>query len=200
MKKTQLFLIRHGETNWNSERRVQGHYDSTLSEQGVEEAKKLAVYLRDFPIDKIYASDLSRAYKTAEYIAKPKGFHVEKCSELRERYYGKWEGLDYWEVSGRYTDHNEVRHKGGKYGIEPSGDLQLRVVNKLKELVQANLGKSILVVSHGGCIREFLNWITNGEMDPKNTIIKNTSISRFNYYQNKSWEILDVNSLEHLVL
>src|SRR3954471_7990952 len=99
---TTILLARHGETDWNLQRRVQGHSDTPLNETGRAQALALAETLDGAELDAIYASDLERAYDTAQFVAQRKGLPVTPLPELRERNFGTWEGLTDSEILERF--------------------------------------------------------------------------------------------------
>src|SRR3569832_2359518 len=99
---TEILLIRHGETDWNVEKRLQGHLDISLNEGGRRQAAALGKALLGEPLDAVIASDLQRAIVTAESVAVPRGMRVQIDPELRERCYGAFEGLRYRDISERY--------------------------------------------------------------------------------------------------
>ena len=90
---TLWMLVRHGETEWNREHRIQGHADAPLNATGIEQARCLASRLAGTRIDAIYTSDVSRTRKTAEIVVEGRGIEVLELSDLRERNYGRWEGV-----------------------------------------------------------------------------------------------------------
>jgi probable phosphoglycerate mutase len=189
---TILYLIRHGETDWNQLRRFQGHSDIHLNETGVRQAEKMAARFADEPIHAVYASDLSRARETARRIAERAGLSVATLPTLRERCYGEWEGLTYDEIHERFQNRDEA-----SCGIETFEDMQQRAVSVLRELAESHRGQTIVVVSHGGFINSFLHYVTNGEQGTGVTRIDNTGVSVFRYGDN-GWEVLRVNDTEHL--
>src|SRR5512133_1433936 len=101
---TELLLVRHGETNWNRERRFQGHADPPLNDAGREQARELAETLAGEGIDAIYTSDLQRARETAEILAARFGSEVVALRELREIDVGDWQGLTWPEIEERHPD------------------------------------------------------------------------------------------------
>ena len=102
MPTTRIVLIRHGETAWNAERRLQGHIDIALNAQGVRQAEALADALAGERFDAIIASDLQRAHQTAQAVARRHGMQVSTDPFLRERCFGGFEGLLYAEIEARF--------------------------------------------------------------------------------------------------
>lgn len=193
-----LFLVRHGETEWNVEKLCQGHTDVPLNEQGLAQADKLARFMQETQIDAIYASDLCRATQTAEIIAQYHKLDVLKMPTLRERYYGEWEGLTLEQINRRYPDQLQVRKEGGRYGVENFTDLQERVYNGLTELASRHEGQNIVAVSHGGSINAFLHRITDGKLGTGVTVIENASMANVVYEKKAGWKVIDVNQTGHL--
>lgn len=189
---TIMYLVRHGETQWNQVRRIQGHSDIALNDQGLQQAEKVARRFRDETIHAIYSSDLSRAYVTAMKIAEASGSAVSTRTTLRERCYGEWEGLTYEEIRARFEAQDEAA-----CGIETFEDMQQRAVTALTELAKNHPGEAIVVVSHGGLINSFLHYVTAGEQGTGITRIDNTGITVFRYAFDR-WDVLQVNCTDHL--
>jgi broad specificity phosphatase PhoE len=146
----RIILARHGETNWNLERRWQGHSDRPLNDTGREQAEALAAELADEPIAAVYSSDLMRAHETARIVADRLGLDVVAVPGLRERRFGSWEGLQDVEVERLFPGHN------GPPDGEPRDDMTRRVLESLERIAASNDGRTVLVVSHGGPIRAVL--------------------------------------------
>jgi len=152
---TTVYLARHGESDWNVERRWQGHADRPLTERGREQAARLAARLADVELDAIYASDLRRAWETAEAVARSRGIEVVRLPELREVDVGSWCGLTRDECAELYPD-AFARWQGGGSGWdngESYEDMGERIVAAIRRLAVEHAGGTILVVSHGGPIR-----------------------------------------------
>ncbi len=191
---TILYLIRHGETEWNQARRIQGHSDILLNELGTYQAERLAAMYHTHRFDAIYSSDLQRAYHTAHPLAKLKGIDVQTKSSLRERCYGDWEGLTYEEIRERFKD---VDPEQSIYGIEPFLTMQQRAGATLTEIVTRHLGETVAVVSHGGFINSFLHYITEGKQGTGISRIDNAGVSLIRFSPD-GWEVLKVNDTSHL--
>lgn len=152
---TTILLARHGESDWNAERRWQGHADRPLTERGREQARALAERLADIELDAVYSSDLRRARDTATAIAETKGLEVRALAELREVDVGSWSGLTRLEAKERFPDDYD-RWLDGGHGW-PDGEtyeqMTERILGAIGRIVEQHLGERVLVVAHGGPIR-----------------------------------------------
>jgi broad specificity phosphatase PhoE len=149
---TTLLLARHGETDWNLERRVQGHSDRALNETGLAQAQALAAELAGERLDAVYASDLARALDTARAVAEPRGLEVIPVPELRERDFGTWEGLRDDEILARFPQ----AHTGPWGDAETHEELAERTLSALRRIAERHRDGRVLVVSHGGPLRAVL--------------------------------------------
>ena len=148
---TRIILARHGETDWNLERRWQGHSDRPLNETGLAQAEELAEQLAGEPIAAVYSSDLVRAHETARIVAARLGLDVVAVPGLRERQFGSWEGLRDVEVEYRFPGTH------GPPDGETREEMLRRVLESLEAIAAAHDGETVLVVSHGGPIRALLH-------------------------------------------
>ncbi|WP_420476841.1 histidine phosphatase family protein [Noviherbaspirillum sp. ST9] len=157
---TEILLIRHGETAWNAKRRLQGHLDIPLNEEGERQAAALGRALRDKPLDAVFSSDLQRARQTAEAIAAPRGMQVHLDRGLRERCYGAFEGMLYGEVSQRYPEAYtawqardiDARFPEGVHIAETLREFSQRVVATITRIVTENKFRRVAMVAHGGVL------------------------------------------------
>ncbi|MGQ9558206.1 MAG: alpha-ribazole phosphatase [Desulfurispora sp.] len=154
----RVYLVRHGETVWNKDRRFQGHTDIALSERGMEQARALSLRLSKQKIAAVYASDLQRALQTAEVLARPHALPVQACPELRELHFGHWEGLTFHEMQEGYPAELKAWWNSPLDTAVPGSQETLRsmagrVSGIVSQLVKRHLGNSILVVCHGGPVR-----------------------------------------------
>ena len=150
-------LWRHGQTEWNLERRFQGSMDIELTEAGVAQARRAARLLASLKPDAIVASDLSRATATAAELAAVTGLDVAHDSGLRETYAGDWQGLTHEEIVGRYGEQYNA-WKRGESVRRGGGELEIEVADRAAPVVLEHVGKlpaggTLVVVSHGGTIR-----------------------------------------------
>ena len=157
MSATQFVIVRHVETVWNREGRIQGNLDSPLTAEGIAQAQALARRLRGGEYDLLVSSDLGRARATAAYIASELGMGVVLEARLQERHYGIFQGLTrgeakaaHPEVYRRYSEENNVAF--AIPGGESTQAVFKRSVGYLEELAACRPGQRILVVTHGGVI------------------------------------------------
>jgi probable phosphoglycerate mutase len=153
---TELVLVRHGETAWNTESRIQGHSDSPLTALGQAQARAIAARLADEKFDALFSSDLGRARETAAAIAGRTGHRATEDSRLRERNFGVGEGLTYGELDKRYPDvFSRERETDPDFRL-PEGESRRqfhdRVVAAFTAVAEAHDGKRIVVVTHGGVL------------------------------------------------
>ena len=151
---TKVFLVRHGATTWNLEKRAQGHADIALSEEGRKQAVHVANELSHEHIDAVYSSDLKRALDTGTAIAAAHGLEVQIDPDLREIDQGEWEGLTTDEIRARWPDlWGPNRHYSTRPGGESPVQVRTRSLAALKRAVDAHPWGTIVIVSHGGTIR-----------------------------------------------
>lgn len=157
---TRVILIRHGLTEWNNAGRYQGQSNTDLSKDGYNQAKLLA---ENFPVenvDCIYSSDLKRACATAEAIARKFKREVITDRAFRELDFGDWEGLTYEEINKVWPEEISNFFGAPENLSIPNGEtftrLAERSVNRLKEIIVENIGKTVVVVAHGAVIRSML--------------------------------------------
>lgn len=182
-----IYLVRHGQTDWNLEKKTQGHTDISLNDNGREQALRVSDLLRNYKIDKIYSSDLLRASETAEIINKCFNLNIILDNRLREINYGDLEGIprttlsqDVWTV---FNNNPLELH------AEPMLDVYTRIKNFFDSL---NYDEDILIVTHGGALRIIMYYINNREFFDKteydknyrDTKISNGCIFKWNYNDN----------------
>ena len=153
---TTVYLVRHGATEWNVDKRAQGMADIPLTQKGKEEAQFAREQLGNAPIVAVYSSDLSRAFETARPIAASHGLEVRTDPDFREIDQGEWTGLTVDEIRKRWPDRwGPARHYSARPGGESPMDVRTRALAALKRVVEAhpNEDDEVVIVSHGGTIR-----------------------------------------------
>ena len=184
---TQVLFIRHGETDWNRIKRIQGHIDIPLATSGVEQAWQLATrFAREAQdgarLDAIYSSDLLRAQQTAQPFADVLGLSLQLKEGLRERNYGAFQGHDSDEISLRFPDEYAQWQTRDPGFSPPEGESQRvfyhRVLHAIEPIVAAHPGGRIACVAHGGvldCVYRFANGLPLDA--PRNYALLNTSVN-----------------------
>jgi probable phosphoglycerate mutase len=154
--KTQLLLIRHGETAWNAEHRIQGQLDVPLSPLGVLQSARLAECLANEPIDAVYSSGQSRAWLTAAPLAARLGLEVVAEPRLRERSFGTFEGLTLDEIAARYpAEFKKWRERDPVWrpeGGESGQQLIDRVLSAVSDIGIKHPSQTVVLMSHGGVL------------------------------------------------
>lgn len=185
MEPTRILAIRHGETAWNVDTRLQGHLDIPLNETGLLQAKHLARALADSEaMDAVYASDLSRALTTAQAIAEVTGQTVTTHMGLRERHFGAFQGRTYHEIETELPDHAWHWRKRTPDWTPPGGGeslvaLRERVVATVNDIAARHAGQNIVLVAHGGVLDILYRAATRLELQaPRTWQLTNTAVNR----------------------
>lgn len=175
---TTVYLVRHGETEWNLKKLIQGHADSPLREAGIEQAKTVAKDLKKIKFDIVFSSDSLRAKRTAEIITAEHKLIVETTKLLRERYFGEMEGkpneaLNAFQELFKKMEDEEISKFRHASDSETDEEMTTRLIIFLRELAATHPGEKALVVTHGAILRAFLiklgygtyksiGWVGNG--------------------------------------
>ena len=159
MKKL-LYLTRHGETQWNTVRRMQGQKNSPLTELGIKQARWLAEALKETRIDVIYCSPLGRAYETAVILSESVGAPIICCNDLKELYFGSWEGQLKEDIEKKYKETDYFFWNEPEKYIPTDGEtlseLKERGIRFLEEVLMKSTYENILVVAHAIVLKSFL--------------------------------------------
>ena len=180
---TRILAVRHGETAWNRDTRIQGHTDIELNDHGRWQAHRLAEALRDEPLAACYASDLGRALETARAVARHHDLPVQTHTGLRERCFGRFEGHTWAELEARYPEESMAWRKRvpdfAPAGGETLRQLRERVVTTVTSLAARHPGEQILMVAHGGVLDILYRAATRLELQaPRSWELPNTAINR----------------------
>jgi 2,3-bisphosphoglycerate-dependent phosphoglycerate mutase len=152
--RTRLCIVRHGETDWNAQRRIQGQTDIPLNDNGRQQALATAQGLAEQSFAAIYSSDLQRAHDTAAAAATVLGLPVQTEPGLRERHYGDFQGLTQDEIKAR-ADYERYISRDTSFAFgngESLASFAERIKNTLNELAQRHVGENVLVFAHGGVL------------------------------------------------
>eukprot|EP00850_Spirogloea_muscicola_P002058 SM000008S22147 [mRNA] locus=s8:84100:85827:- [translate_table: standard] len=196
----ELVVVRHGETTWNRDGRLQGHAESPLSEQGRQQASALAARLSagDLPAAVVYSSDLQRAHDTALAIGSACCLEVQTDAALRERNLGCLQGLTHAEAHGQWP-HEWRAFTSMDQPIRGNGESRLQFYSRVKGAVEAiashNQGKRIIIVSHGGVLNA-IHYHATGKGPPGRVV--NASINIIRVSNDKLWSILLWGDVCHL--
>jgi alpha-ribazole phosphatase/probable phosphoglycerate mutase len=165
----RIYLVRHGETEWNASLKYQGQTDVPLSEVGRKQAVLLGKRLAASKFDGFYASDLTRAYETAEIISTYHNQQIKRIPALREINFGLWEGLDYKEIRGKYPEEIKQWWNEPLLARIPGGETMDEMINRtitaLRTIVESHSKGNIAVISHGGVIRSIVGTILGMDMN-----------------------------------
>jgi broad specificity phosphatase PhoE len=200
--KTTVLLIRHGLTDWNQEKRWQGHYNAPLNTVGREQARRLARRLQGWPIRALYSSDLARAADTAHILGEQLGVEPVLDPAWRELHVGLFEGHTRDEIRERFPDAWAQMANG--FVEAPQGetmaDLARRVVPRFEQLLAEHQGEMFAVVSHGATLRSVLSHILglSAEVLPRVTLDGNTGLSVIEVYPGRPAVVSRLNDIAHL--
>lgn len=199
----RLVLVRHGETDWNMVRRIQGQLDEPLNAVGVQQAKAAAARFAPGMVDAIHCSDLLRASQTAAEIGAVTGVPVVPEAFWRERHFGRFQGWVYADI--QRDDPETYRRIEAR---DPDLDLQggeslmqvrARIEAALAGLVQRYRGQRVVVVSHGGVLDAIYRLVTGKPVsEPRDFLIHNACICQLRWQAGR-WEILQWADIAHLV-
>lgn len=203
MPETTILLIRHGETAWNAEHRIQGLLDVPLSATGVWQAARLAERLAGEPIDAIFASDLARAWLTAQPLGQRLGLEIIAEPRLRERNFGSFQGHTVDEIAQRWPDDFHAWRARDPAWAMPGGEsghaFITRVLAGLQDLTVAQVDRTIAVITHGGVLdvvyrhARALSWDA-----PREHQMLNAAINRLSVVSPMQLAVLDWADTAHL--
>jgi phosphoserine phosphatase len=189
---TTIYITRHGETLWNTLKKIQGWSDSPLTDKGIKEAELLSKRLKDINLDIIYSSPSGRAFKTAEILKGSRKIDIIPRDNFREIHLGEWEGKDRDYLSNKYGEAFE-RFWSRPDLYEPFEgesfkDIQNRAIKEMNRIVKENQGKTILIVTHTVTIKVIMAYYQKRSFsklwDPP--FINQTSLSRLDVYDDRT--------------
>lgn len=202
MERTQVIIVRHGETEWNIANIRQGHLDSPLTEDGLAQAKALARRLMRERFSALYSSDLGRAMQTARIIAEATGHEIVSDPRLRERHLGIFQGLSSDEIKEKHPEEYRLHRSLGPDYVIPSGESVRQQVARnlvyLNEIAAKHLGETIVVITHGGVLSGLFRHTFSIPFEaPRRFEFTNAGLNVFVYEQG-SWFLQTWGDLSHL--
>lgn len=202
---TKIYVVRHAEADGNIYRRVHGHYDGYVTQNGYRQIEALRERFADIPVDIVYSSDLFRTCKTAEGIYGGRGIPHVKCEDFREINLGVWEDLTWGELMRTYPEaYDAWTYHPQDFKVEKSesyAEVYARFKAKLDGIVKANPDKTIAVVSHGSAIRSLLCGLSfGGDMNRLMDVkwCDNTGIAYIEADESLNYKIIYQNDNSHL--
>ena len=201
----KLYIVRHGETEWNVIKRFQGQLNTPLTEKGMEKLRKTGKKLENVLFDEVYTSELGRTVASAEIILnenngyKNNKLELQKLAELNEVYFGVWQGLTYEEVFLKYPEegnnyfYNVKNYKAENVEAEKLEDALERFLKGINKILDSHESGNILVVTHGTVFEMFINYVENkGIFDiDERTLMGNGDYKVFSYKDGKFQEERD---------
>ena len=183
MEATRIIAIRHGETAWNVDTRIQGHLDIPLNDTGLWQAQRVAAALAGEPIAAVYASDLKRAHTTAGAIAQTVGLSVVAHIGLRERSFGVFEGKTFTEIDMAWPEDARAWRKRVPEWAPEGGEsllvLRERILQTAQALARQHMGEQIVLVAHGGVLDVLYRAATRQDIQaPRTWQLGNAAINR----------------------
>lgn len=201
----KLYIVRHGETEWNVIKRFQGQLNTPLTEKGIKKLKETGKKLENVLFDEVYTSELGRTVASAEIILnenrgyKNKKRELQKLAELNEVYFGVWQGLTYEEVFLKYPEegnnyfYNVKNYKAENVEAEKLEDALERFLKGINKILDSHESGNILVVTHGTVFEMFMNYVANNsifDIDER-TLMGNGDYKIFSYKDGKFQEETD---------
>lgn len=202
---TRLYLTRHGETEWNVERRMQGSKESNLTEKGRTQARQLGRRLDNTNIDVVYSSPSNRAFQSAELIVGNRDIEIIKIDDLIEMNFGIWEGMTFDVIKEKYGEQHkafwETPHLLKEFPGENFKDFKQRVVATVTKIVGENEDKDVLVVAHALVVKILMSYFENTPLERlfDERIIQQTSLSIVEV-KNNEFNIIKYGDTEHYSL
>lgn len=205
MSETEIYLIRHGQTEWNLEGRWQGQMNSDLTPLGVAQAKAVARRLEATEFHVLYSSDLTRTYDTAKAISATTGHEILAEKRLRERRGGLMEGHTLVEAQEKFPEHFEVAlHQRPADFAFPGGESEIelrdRAMDVLTELAERHPGERVVAVSHGAILNTFLRHVLGAQSTSLAFRLNNCGLSIVTYgkFRSGDWMVNTINEIGYL--
>lgn len=204
---TDILIIRHGQTDWNVQKKLQGHSDIPLNENGRKQAEMLSAILKDEHLDAIYSSDLKRAHETAIAIAETHHLPVIADRRFRERCYGACEGLRSSEIKERFPEEYkawvaaapDLFFPDGERKTESPRQFHARAKTAIEETAAKHLGQTIAIITHFGVLETAYREAMDIPLGIVNKMpVLNTSVNRFRWHEEGRLELTAWQESGHL--
>ena len=198
-----IYIVRHGQTEWNLLGKTQGHGNSDLTPKGIEQAELLADSMTKYPIDYIYSSDLGRAYQTAEIIGNKLSIEVEKTEALREMNFGTWEGRIIKDIIEEDPELYKMWRNEPHLAKIPQGETLSQIKERtdafIKEINEKYDGKHIVLVTQSLCARIML--LSFLDSDVKNIYRINQANTALNIIELRDYGpvVMKMNDTTHII-
>lgn len=194
-EKLNIYFVRHGETEWNKEKKIQGELDSPLTQKGIEDTNKLKEILSDIDFTAVFTSELGRAYETGK-ILNINNIELQKKKEFNENNFGLWQGMKKVDIFLKYPKqahayfHNIKEYRSSDIKAESLENALKRFQAGINEILDIYEKGNVLVVSHGTILKLFFNNIDNKNLDElnENDLMTNTSYRIIKYHKKKLFE------------
>lgn len=203
----KIYLIRHGESQWNLENRLQGSEDSLLTDKGKEDSHKLGDYLNNLgiEIDRIYSSNSLRTISTAEIIRKDKKIEIKSSQALKEMNVGTWQGMTWSEIRDKFpVEYTHYWESPDLYQANNGGEdfyaVKRRAVSFLNQFVKMDTDQTILIVSHGVTLNSIFNYCQKQTIKDFwfQPLIESTALSLIEINEEKQLNLKFIGKLDHL--
>ena len=199
---TEVYLARHGETDWNREQRFQGQTDIGLNARGMDQAVRLGRRMTEVSIDAIYASDLMRAVATAQPSADAHDDQVRADQRLRERHFGMFEGHTYTDIQQRFpNEYLRWQQRDSDFTLQGGESLKqvsARIRDTLDDLAARHQGESILIVTHGGVLDLVYRYVNQIALEVPRAWPTNNAALNHLRYTSERWQMVSWGEEQHL--
>lgn len=200
----KIYLIRHGQTDWNIQGRIQGSHDIPLNEAGQRQAEQVAKGMDSRRVSRIFSSTLTRAAETAEKIGSRQKAEICSMPQLIEVEFGKWEGMTWEEIMEAYPKEYRLWALNPDEVAPPGGETQDQVISRcaqaIKEILRITGGREdVAIVSHGATIAYLISYMMRNDPDIESIIVENASITTINYSPlTENFMLLEMNDTSHI--
>lgn len=200
----KIYLIRHGQTDWNIQGKIQGSHDIPLNETGERQAEQLSVGMDKRPVKKIFSSTLERAVGTARKIGERQNVDIYLMQGLIEVEFGDWEGMTWDEIKEKYPAEYERWELNPVDVAPPGGETQVDVLKRVAKTMNTIMDmtdkhEDIAIVTHGATMAYIVSYLMRNHPEESELIVKNASITTVNYSPlTDDYMMLEVNDISHL--